>query len=55
MPLQMFVFPVNPDAELDETFARFLSIPERPVDLDPTDIAENRERWIQEWTQTVLR
>lgn len=55
LPLQMFVFPVNPNAELDETFVRFLSIPERPVQLDPAEIAENRERWIQEWTQTVLR
>jgi thiamine transport system substrate-binding protein len=55
LPLQMFVFPVNPDAELDETFARFLAIPEQPVRVDPADIAENRERWIQEWTQTVLR
>jgi thiamine transport system substrate-binding protein len=55
MPLQMFVFPVNPEAELDETFARFLAIPEQPVQVDPADIAENREHWIQEWTQTVLR
>ena len=55
LPLQMFVFPVNPNAELDETFARFLAIPERPVQVDPAEIAENRERWIQEWTQTVLR
>jgi thiamine transport system substrate-binding protein len=55
MPLQMFVFPVNPNAELDEAFVQFLAVPERPVQLDPADIAENRERWIQEWTQTVLR
>jgi thiamine transport system substrate-binding protein len=55
MPLQMFVFPVNPNAELDETFVKFLSVPGAPVQLDPADIAENRERWIREWTQTVLR
>jgi thiamine transport system substrate-binding protein len=55
MPLQMFVFPVNPNAELDETFVKYLSVPERPVQLDPADIANNRERWIQEWTQTILR
>ena len=55
LPLQMFVFPVNPEAELDETFVKFLSVPEKPAYLDPAEIAENRERWIQEWTQTVLR
>jgi thiamine transport system substrate-binding protein len=55
MPLQMFVFPVNPNANLDETFVKYLSVPEKPVQLDMADIAENRERWIQEWTQTILR
>jgi thiamine transport system substrate-binding protein len=55
MPLQMFVFPVNPNAVLDETFVEFLSVPDQPVQLDPADIAENREHWIQEWTETVLR
>jgi thiamine transport system substrate-binding protein len=55
MPLQMFVFQVNPNAKLDETFVKYLSVPEKPVQLDMADIAENRERWIQEWTQTILR
>jgi thiamine transport system substrate-binding protein len=55
MPLQMFVFPVNPDAELDEAFIKFLQIPETPANLDPEQIAANREQWIEEWTETVLR
>jgi thiamine transport system substrate-binding protein len=55
IPLQMYVFPVNPEAELDETFAEYLAIPDNPVVLDPADIAENREKWINDWTETVLR
>jgi thiamine transport system substrate-binding protein len=55
MPLQMFVFPVNPDAQLEETFVKFLDVPENPVTLSPEAIAENRERWIQDWTEVVLR
>jgi thiamine transport system substrate-binding protein len=55
MPLQMFVFPVNPEAELDEVFAEHLAIAEEPAYLDPAVIGENREVWLQEWTQTVLR
>lgn len=55
MPLRMFVFPVNPQAALDETFEKFLAIPESPVQLDPVLIAENREAWIQSWTELVLR
>lgn len=55
MPLNMFVFPVNPQAELDETFEQFLQEAENPVEVDPAAIASNRESWIQAWTETVLR
>jgi len=55
MPLQMYVFPVNSQATMDETFTEYLSIPENPAYVSPDDIAENREQWINDWTETVLR
>jgi thiamine transport system substrate-binding protein len=55
MPLQMFVFPVNQDAALPEEFVQYAQIPEQPAELDPGEIAANREKWIQAWTETVLR
>jgi thiamine transport system substrate-binding protein len=55
MPLQMFVFPVNSDAALDDVFINYLISPEKTAIISPDDIAMNRERWINEWTQTVLR
>jgi thiamine transport system substrate-binding protein len=55
IPLQMFVFPVNNKARLDETFVNYLDIPEITSILDPALIAVNREKWIKEWTDTVLR
>lgn len=55
MPLQMFVFPVNPNAELQQEFVDYLSVPDSPVFVDPEDIATNRETWIADWTETVLR
>ncbi len=55
IPLQMFVFPVNENAELDEIFTRYLAVPENPAEVPPEDIAANREAWIQAWTDTVLR
>jgi thiamine transport system substrate-binding protein len=55
MPLQMYVFPVNPQAALNETFSQFLAAPDQPADVDPQEIAANREKWIKEWTATVLR
>ena len=55
MPLQMYVFPVNPNAVLADAFVNFLSIPENPASLDPALVAEHREEWLQAWTETVLR
>ena len=55
IPLQMYVFPVNPEAQLDDTFVEYLTVPNKPAELDPVDIAEKREAWIQAWTETVLR
>lgn len=55
VPLQMFVFPVNRDAELPEVFTENVTIPEEPVRFDIDAIEENREQWIQAWTETVLR
>ncbi|HJW90646.1 MAG TPA: thiamine ABC transporter substrate-binding protein [Anaerolineales bacterium] len=55
MPLQMFVFPVNPNAQLDETFEKYLANPDNPISISPEAIAKNRERWIQAWTEVVLR
>ncbi len=55
MPLQMYVFPVNPSARLNDTFAKFLVIPNKPAYVSPQDIAANRDRWISAWTAAVLR
>jgi thiamine transport system substrate-binding protein len=55
VPLQMYVFPVNPNATLDPTFVKYLAVPEEPAFVSPADIAEYREEWIQAWTETVLR
>ena len=55
IPLQMYVFPVNTHAQLDETFQKYLAIPDAPAFLSPADIAAHRETWIKAWTETVLR
>ena len=55
VPLQMFVFPANTEAELPEVFLDFAAIPENPVTLDFDLINENRETWLQAWSETILR
>ncbi len=54
MPLQMYVFPVNPQAKLPDVFTKYAQIPAKPATLSPADIAKNRDQWIQSWTETVM-
>jgi thiamine transport system substrate-binding protein len=55
IPLKMFVFPANTEAELPEVFRRFAVVPDSPGSLPAEAIEQNREAWIQAWTETVLR
>ena len=55
IPLQMFVFPVNEEAELPEIFVEYAEVAELPVVVLPEEIDAMREEWIQAWTETVLR
>ena len=55
MPLTMFVFPVNTDAELPEVFREHAVEPDAPLEMDYREIGEHREDWIDEWTSVVLR
>lgn len=55
LPLQMYVFPVNPNAELDQVFVDYLAVAEDPIILDPAMIQEYREEWISRWREVVLQ
>ena len=55
LPLSMYVFPVTPEAELPEVFVEHAARPEDVLELPPEEIGANRERWIDEWTDIVLR
>lgn len=51
IPLNMFVYPANEGAELPQLMIDFTTFPESPTTMDPDVIEENRERWIEEWTE----
>ncbi len=55
VPLSMFVFPVRKGVPLPPAFKRFAVVPARPLELTPNEIGTSRDRWIREWTDTVLR
>ena len=55
MPMQMFVYPVNPNAILPEAFTKYSQAPAQTATLAPDIIASNRDKWIQAWTDTVMK
>jgi thiamine transport system substrate-binding protein len=55
MPLQNLMYPTNRDAQLPEVFVKYAQIPAHPVALDFADIDANRDLWIANWTEVVLR
>ena len=54
MPLQMYVYPVNPAAKLPDVFVKYAQVAQQPVRMDPAEIASNRDQWIADWTAAVL-
>ena len=52
MPLNMFVYPVNPAAILPEAFVKYAQTAINPAYLDP---AASREAWIEAWAEAVVR
>jgi thiamine transport system substrate-binding protein len=55
VPLQMFVYPVHPNAVLAEEFTNYAQAPEQAASLPPEEIAANRDAWIQAWIDVVLK
>ncbi len=55
IPLNMFVFPANQEAALPDVFVQWATLTEEPTSIDPAKIDANRERWIEAWTDVVLR
>jgi thiamine transport system substrate-binding protein len=53
--LTMFVYPANGDVPLPQEFTEYSVLPDDPATLDPATIAANRESWIDQWTDLVLR
>jgi thiamine transport system substrate-binding protein len=55
IPLQMFVFPAVEGTPLPPVFTKYAEVPEHPFTLPPAEIGAQRDQWIEQWTNTVLR
>ncbi len=55
IPLQMWVFPANPNVALPQVFVEFALEAAQPAAVPAAAIEANRERWIEAWADAVLR
>ncbi len=55
IPLHMWVYPAYQDAALPQVFLDFARQAVDPASMPPDEIAAGRERWIEGWTEEVLR
>ena len=55
IPLNMFIFPANGEAELPPEFVEWAPLADAPYTLAPDVIEANRADWTEEWTEIVLR
>jgi len=55
IPLQMWVFPANPNVALPQVFVEFALEAAQPAEVPAAAIEANREQWIEAWADAVLR
>ncbi|GAA4684659.1 thiamine ABC transporter substrate-binding protein [Nocardioides nanhaiensis] len=55
LPESMYVFPVVDGVELPADWARFAERPTDPYEVDPAEVAANRDDWLREWTDVTTR
>ncbi len=54
IPDTMYMYPVREDVDLPETWAEHAPISQDPHEVDPQAISDNRDQWIETWTEIVV-
>ena len=54
IPGTMYMYPVLTGIGLPEEWAEHAPVSEAPHDVEPQAISDNRDRWIQAWTEIVV-
>ncbi len=55
IPMNMFVFPANAEAQLPREFIDYVQVPDQPAVLSMDEIEANRDSWIEGWRQMILQ
>lgn len=54
LPESMYMYPADPAVGLPEDWQRFAPQAEAPFEVDPAEVSEHRDEWIERWTETVV-
>ena len=55
LPESLFVYPANEDVALPQSFIDYAPTITTSYSLPPEDISKNRQAWIEQWSDIVLR
>jgi thiamine transport system substrate-binding protein len=55
LPDSMYVFPVSDAVELPAAWASYAEQPTDPYEVDPAEVAANRDDWLREWSDVTSR
>lgn len=55
LPESMYVFPVDSSVQIPQEWAEFAEQPTAPLEVDPAEIAANRDDWLRQWSDVTSR
>lgn len=54
IPGSMYMYPVSSAVDLPAAWAQWAPLADEPFEVDPADIAANRDDWVRAWTDLVV-
>ncbi len=54
IPGQMYMYPINPDVALPESWTKYAPLAEKPFSVSAEQITAGRDGWIRSWTTSVI-
>lgn len=54
LPESMYMYPADPSVELPGDWQKFAPQADAPYEVEPADVSEHRDEWIELWTATVV-
>ncbi|WP_369370176.1 thiamine ABC transporter substrate binding subunit [Promicromonospora sp. Populi] len=54
LPESMYMYPADSSVALPDDWQRFAPQADTPFEVDPDQVSEHRDEWIERWTETVV-